>query len=556
MMPGLDGIDLLREIRSDPSIHTLPVIFLSARAGEEMRVEGLEAGADDYLVKPFTANELRARVGTHLQMALARKTALQREAGLRAEAETARDQLIRVLESITDGFITVDDQWRLTYVNAEAERLNGMRREDMLGRNHWDIFPEAVGTTIYQEFTRAVRDGVPVDFENHYLPWNRWFHLKAYPRPEGGLSVFYEDITERKRGEELLRESERRFRELAEVGPQFIWVSRPDGTTEYVNERWTRYSGLDASSMDNRALRSQGVHPDDFPAMYERWVRCLQTGEPFEAEARLQSKEGAYRWFVTRSVPLRDDSGAIVKWFGASTDIDEQKRVEAELRRANQDLEQFAYSASHDLQEPLRAIKIYSELLTLRYRSRLDGQALEFLDFLCTGATRMEMLVRDLLAYTQVTRLEAPQEKPNSDTVLQESLQSLNLAIMESGARITSDPLPDVSIHQTHLKQLFQNLVGNAIKYRSPQRAPVVHVSAVREAGYRVFCVKDNGIGIAPEHKERVFGLFKRLHTGDEYAGTGIGLAICQRIVERYQGSIWLESEPGKGSTFCFRLPG
>jgi light-regulated signal transduction histidine kinase (bacteriophytochrome) len=167
----------------------------------------------------------------------------------------------------------------------------------------------------------------------------------------------------------------------------------------------------------------------------------------------------------------------------------------------------------------------------------------------------MEMLVRDLLAYTQVTKIEPPTEKTDANLALQDVIANLSQAIAESNAQITYDPLPAVPVHGTHIWQLFQNLVGNAIKYRSPDRIPAVHVSVQRSGSNWLFSVRDNGIGIEPEYEERVFGLFKRLHTGDEYSGTGIGLAICQRIVERYQGRIWVESKPGEGSTFSFCLP-
>ena len=303
------------------------------------------------------------------------------------------------------------------------------------------------------------------------------------------------------------------------------------------------------------------MHPDDHERTLALWREAVEAGSPFRIEYRFwDRRENHWRWFIGRALPVRDDSGNIVKWFGTSTDIDEQKHVEGELRRANQDLEQFAWSASHDLQEPLRSIKIYSELLNKRYGGKLDGQALDFLGFLRTGATRMEVLVRDLLTYTQVTRLDGPAEIPGNSSedareAVAATLAALNGAIAESGATVTCGPLPSVRMHSTHLRQLFQNLIGNAIKYRKPGLPPLVHVSGERQNGSWVFSVRDNGIGIEPEYKEQVFGLFKRLHTSDEYSGTGIGLAICQRIVERYHGRIWVESKPGEGSDFRFSIP-
>lgn len=203
----------------------------------------------------------------------------------------------------------------------------------------------------------------------------------------------------------------------------------------------------------------------------------------------------------------------------------------------------------------MRSIKVYSELLASRYRPKLEGEALEFLRYLRAGATRMESLVRDLLEYTQVARLDGSIAAADAHEALQATLANLSGAIAESNAAITADPLPVLRVHSTHLRQLFQNLIGNAIKYRHPDRAPRIHVSAGKQDSAWVFSVSDNGIGIAPEYKEHIFGLFKRLHTGDQYSGTGIGLAICQRIVDRYGGRIWVESEPGERSVFRFSIP-
>jgi PAS domain S-box-containing protein len=223
MMPELDGFGLLRELRADPRTKTVPVVMLSARAGDESRVEGLAAGADDYLVKPFSARELLARVGTHLEMARVRREAARRESELLAEARRAQEQAAAILESITDGFVALDGAWRFTHVNAEAERINGIRREDQIGKSQWELFPATLGTVLEFEWRRAVTEQVPVQFEFYYEPWDAWFQNKAYPTKDGGLSVFYHDITARKRSEEALRKAhdeleqrvEERTRELA-----------------------------------------------------------------------------------------------------------------------------------------------------------------------------------------------------------------------------------------------------------------------------------------------------------------------------------------------------
>jgi PAS domain S-box-containing protein len=217
MMPELDGFGLLRELRADPRTRTVPVVLVSARAGEESRVEGLAAGADDYLVKPFSARELLARVGAHLEMARVRREAARREDELRAEARRAQEQAAAILDSITDGFVALDREWRFTHVNAQAERINGIRREDQIGRSQWELFPATRGTILESELRRAVAEQVPVQFEFYYEPWDAWFQNKAYPTKDGGLSIFYHDITARKRSESALRKAyddlERRVRE-------------------------------------------------------------------------------------------------------------------------------------------------------------------------------------------------------------------------------------------------------------------------------------------------------------------------------------------------------
>jgi signal transduction histidine kinase len=226
-----------------------------------------------------------------------------------------------------------------------------------------------------------------------------------------------------------------------------------------------------------------------------------------------------------------------------------------QLTRANRDLEQFAFTASHDLREPLRTVSIYSELLAERSGRSLDEESRVFLGYLKSGATRMEMLVRDLLTYTQTAGVEEEVPEPvKASEQLEAALTNLAEAIRCSDSTITYDPLPEVSMKPLHLQELFQNLIGNAIKYRR-EEPPRIHVSARKQDGFWQFSIADNGIGIEPRFHQQIFGIFKRLHTSEDFPGTGIGLAICQRIAERYGGKIWVESELGKGSTFFFTVP-
>jgi signal transduction histidine kinase len=226
----------------------------------------------------------------------------------------------------------------------------------------------------------------------------------------------------------------------------------------------------------------------------------------------------------------------------------------AELGRSNADLEQFAYVASHDLQEPLRMVTAYTQLLSERYRGRLDENADKFIGYASEGALRMQVLIRDLLAFSRIGRNGNAATRVDCNAVLEEVRQSLGTAIQESGASITQENLPAVWADRTQMVQIFQNLVGNAIKFRG-QAAPVISVRAEREDQYWLFSVADNGIGIAPEYAENVFVVFQRLHARTEYPGNGIGLAICKKIVERLGGRIWVESQAEGGSTFKFTVP-
>jgi len=258
------------------------------------------------------------------------------------------------------------------------------------------------------------------------------------------------------------------------------------------------------------------------------------------------------------SCPLHRSDGAPYAVCTISTDVTERRKAEEEIRRSNEELERFAYVASHDLQEPLRMVSSYTQLLAKRYAGKLDRDAEEFIAYAVDGAKRMHQLINDLLQYSRVGTRGRELRPTDAEKVLEMVLRDLRVAIEESGAQVTHDPLPTVLADRTQLRQLLQNLIGNAIKYRG-ERPPRIHVSARPgengRQGQWVFSVRDNGIGIDPAHFDRIFQIFQRLHSRGEYSGTGIGLAVCKKIVERHGGRIWVESQPGKGSEFFFTLP-
>jgi PAS domain S-box-containing protein len=357
-----------------------------------------------------------------------------------------------------------------------------------------------------------------------------------------------------------LQESETRFRTLATHAPVGIFHTDEHGRALFVNERWSEITGLSAEEAEGMGW-TRVIHPEDRDWVLSDWVEAAKARMEFHEELRFQRPDGRTRWVVARAVGIRDEAGTIRAYLGTVTDITERKDLEreieernAELQRSNAELEQFASVASHDLQEPLRIVSGYVQLLARRYQERIDEEADEFIGYVVDGVQRMQDLIQDLLRYARVgTRGKEP-EPTDAERVLADALGNLGASIEEAGATVTHDPLPTVLADGSQLTQLFQNLIGNAIKFRG-DRDPAVHVGAEPHNGGWVFSVQDNGIGIEPEYREQIFQIFQRLHARSEYPGTGIGLAICKKIVERHGGRIWAESEVGNGTEFRFTIP-
>jgi PAS domain S-box-containing protein len=595
MMPQLDGFGLLRALRNEDRTRSVPVIMLSARAGEESRVEGMEAGADDYLVKPFSARELLARVGAHLQMAR-----------LRREGE---ERITSILESITDGFVVLDSQWRYTYVNAMAERIFGQSREELLGKNCWEVFPAAVGTIGYRECHRAMSEGVRVQFEDAYEPCGRSFTNRVYPTPEGGLSICFQDITEKRQAEEALREAQQHLAAELEAmtrlhalstrllsadnlsvvladlledaiitnGADFgnIQLYNPEmGALVIVTQRGFEQEFLDYFSVvrvDEGSACAQAL------ASGERIVIAdVSLDAAFEPHRPIAAAAG-YR--AVQSTPLKNRSGKVLGMLSThfrtprrpserderlldlyarlAADLIERVRVEQALREADRRKDEFLATLAHELRNPLAPIRAGLELIQL---AAGDPNAVE--QARTVMARQLKQLIRlidDLISRISRGKIELRKEPIELAAAVNSAVEAIRPFIekMEHELTVTL-PLPPVIVDAdlTRLAQVFHNLLNNAAEYTD--RRGRITLVAERQGSEVVIAVRDTGIGIPPANLPKLFEMFSQVESSlsRSQGGLGIGLCLVKRLVEMHGGRIEARSEGlGKGSEFVVHLP-
>jgi PAS domain S-box-containing protein len=457
--------------------------------------------------------------------------------------------------------------------DAMAKMYGYERAEEILGTKLADLLPRSVPENV--GYLRAVvRSGYRLtDAELREVVGDgrvRYFLKNVTGIVEDGLLVrawgTQRDVTEKKEAERKFREAEARFRTLVEQVPAVIYIDSDDEVSSaiYMSPQVEEMLGYTPDEwLEDPELWVKVLHPDDRERVLAEDARVDETGGPFSVEYRMIAKDGRAVWVRDEAVLVRDDEGTPLFWQGVFIDVTERKEAEErqaelveELRRSNAELEQFAYVASHDLQEPLRMVASYTQLLARRYKGKLGEDADEFIEYAVDGANRMQTLINDLLTYSRVGTRGRQLVPTNTQDAFEAACANLRTAIEESGAEVTSDELPTVMGDQIQLVQLFQNLIGNAIKFRKEDPEPAkVHVGVElsREREW-LFWVRDNGIGLEEQYAERIFRIFQRLHGKGEYSGTGIGLAVCKKIVERHGGRIWAKSSPGEGSTFYFTL--
>ena len=478
-----------------------------------------------------------------------------------------------LFEAVADGMLLATTDGTILDANREACDLLGRAREEVVAAGRGAVFDlsdpwfvaameERRETGRFKGLLRLLhRDGSSFPAEVSFA---------AYRDENVGEKtvIVFRDVTEREEAERRLRDTEARFRTLVEQIPAITYIEAVDDNERSTNllyaspqiEAMFGYSPEEW--MADTDLFPMLLHPDDREGVLAEDERTDESGKPFAAEYRQYTRDGRVIWVRDEATLVRDEQGRPLFWQGIMFDITEHKRYEErlaglieELRRSNAELEQFAYVASHDLQEPLRMVASYTQLLARRYEGKLDSDADEFIGYAVDGANRMQTLINDLLTYSRVGTQAQQLGPTDTGDVFEVVFANLRRAIEESGAEVTSSELPTVMGDKTQLVQLFQNLIANAIKFRREGERPRVEVGAQRRAeGDWLLWVRDNGIGIEEHYKERIFRIFQRLHGKGEYTGTGIGLAVCKKIVERHGGRIWVDSEVGEGSTFYFTL--
>jgi len=442
--------------------------------------------------------------------------------------------------------------------NLAAENFYGYTHEGLLSLNISDI------NILTPEFIAAERHAAHEEKRNHFIFPHRLADgdirtVEVYSTPitvnnSTLLFSIVHDITERKRAEDALRESESEFRSLAEAMPQIVWVTRPDGWNIFFNKQWMDYTGMTLEESCGHGW-IKPFHPDDQQRAWDVWQNATQNNGVYSLECRLRRADGVYKWWLVRGLPVQDTKGTILKWFGTCTDIHELKQIEQELQNKNAEMERFAYTVSHDLKSPLITIQSYAGMILKNLDSGKYERTREDIKRIEGAADKMTSLLKDLLELSRAGKMMNEPSSVDMNRLVKDTLAQLAGSLTQNQVEVVVQPdLPAVLGDHKRIAEVVQNLIENAIKYRSDQSAPRIEIGVGNDGKERIFFVSDNGKGIDPRFHESIFGLFKKLDANSQ--GTGVGLALVKRIIEVHGGRVWVESEgEGLGSCFCFTLP-
>jgi len=550
----------LRVVKTDRGKQAMEEIRAIVKVMEDEELQLLKQRSDEQQVQRTLLTILGSLIGV-LSLAgavlLLNRNVFQRRQSEKT-LESTEQKFRQMAENIHEVFwMSSADLSEVLYISPAYQQIWGRTCESLY--TNPQSFLEAIHPEDRERVIANLQQNIKTEFDIEYrIIWQdgtvRWIWDRSVPIYNQVGEVYRragiaQDISDRKQAEQKIRFQSR----LLDAVEQAVIATDLEGNIIYWNHYAEVLYGWSAAEVMGR-LVVDVVPAASTKEQAAKLMSRLQVGESWSGEFLVQRRDGTTFPAMVFDSPIYNEQGSLIGIVGVSVDITERKRAEEELQRSNAELQQFAYVASHDLQEPLRMVSSYTQLLAECYQGQLDAQADKFIAFATEGATRMQQLLEDLLDYSRVSRRPQPFEPINCTTILKDVLTDLAVTMQESSAVVTADSLPTVLGDRTQLRQLLQNLISNAIKFRR-EEPPVVHISAEPQEDFWLFTVRDNGIGIDPQFAERIFVLFQRLHSRQEYPGTGIGLAICKKIVERHAGRIWVESHLGEGSTFYFTLP-
>jgi PAS domain S-box-containing protein len=550
----------LRVVKTDRGKQAMEEIRAIVKVMEDEELQLLKQRSDEQQVQRTLLTILGSLIGVLSlggAVLLLNRNVFQRRQSEKT-LESTEQKFRQMAENIHEVFwMSSADLSEVLYISPAYQQIWGRTCESLY--TNPKSFLEAIHPEDRERVIANLQQNIKTEFDIEYrIIWQdgtvRWIWDRSVPIYNQVGEVYRragiaQDISDRKQAEQKIRFQSR----LLDAVEQAVIATDLEGNIIYWNHYAEVLYGWSAAEVMGR-LVVDVVPAASTKEQAAKLMSRLQVGESWSGEFLVQRRDGTTFPAMVFDSPIYNEQGSLIGIVGVSVDITERKRAEEELQRSNAELQQFAYVASHDLQEPLRMVSSYTQLLAECYQGQLDAQADKFIAFATEGATRMQQLLEDLLDYSRVSRRPQPFEPINCTTILKDVLTDLAVTMQESSAVVTADSLPTVLGDRTQLRQLLQNLISNAIKFRR-EEPPVVHISAEPQEDFWLFTVRDNGIGIDPQFAERIFVLFQRLHSRQEYPGTGIGLAICKKIVERHAGRIWVESHLGEGSTFYFTLP-